>query len=103
MGVRKWIVAALLVPAFVAVHAQTPQPARKRVLALADTHTGYTHDSIGHALAVIDHLGRQSGLYDTYIRTDSQWITRQPIPRAGEKHQKPERLRRGVPVHFGRG
>ena len=60
---------------------KTPQPPqRKRLLALADTHTGYTHDSIGHALAVIDQLGRQSGLYDTFIRTDSQWITKQPIP-----------------------
>jgi len=62
----------------IAVQAQSPP--RKRLLALGDTHTGYTHDSIGHALAVIDHLGRQSGLYDTYIRTDSQWITKQPIP-----------------------
>src|ERR671915_1297341 len=72
----------LLVCAFIAVHAQTPQaqPPRKRLLALADTHTGYTHDSIGHALAVIDHLGRQTGVYDTYIRTDSQWVTKQPIP-----------------------
>ena len=24
--------------------------------------------------------GRQSGIYDTYIRTDSQWITKQPVP-----------------------
>ena len=31
-------------------------------------------------LPVIDQLGRQSGLYDTYIRTDSQWITKQPVP-----------------------
>ena len=64
----------------VAVARRRPAPPRKRLLALGDTHTGYTHDSIGHALAVIDHLGRQSGLYDTYIRTDSQWITKQPIP-----------------------
>jgi type 1 glutamine amidotransferase len=60
--------------------AQTPAPPRKRLLALGDTHTGYTHDSIGHALAVIDRLGHDSGLYDTYIRTDSQWITKQPVP-----------------------
>ena len=25
-------------------------------------------------------LGRESGLYDTFIRTDSQWITKQPVP-----------------------
>lgn len=67
-----------LVVFFAAVEAQTPP--RKRLLALGDTHTGYTHDSIGHALAVIDHLGRQSGVYDTFIRTDSQWITKQAVP-----------------------
>jgi len=53
---------------------------RKKLLAIGDTHTGFTHDSIGHALAVIDKLGRDSGLYDTYIRTDSQWITKQDVP-----------------------
>lgn len=60
--------------------AQAGPPARKRVLALGDTHTGFTHDSISHALAVIDRLGRDTGLWDTFIRTDSQWITRQPVP-----------------------
>ena len=76
---RKLILCVTLVAGLAATHAQTPA-ARKRLLALGDTHPGYTHDSIGHALAVIDHLGRQSGLYDTFIRTDSQWITKQPIP-----------------------
>jgi type 1 glutamine amidotransferase len=56
------------------------KPARKRLLALGDTHTGHTHDSLGHALAVIERLGYESGTYDTYIRTDSQWITKQPVP-----------------------
>jgi type 1 glutamine amidotransferase len=60
--------------------AQATAPQRKKLLALGDTHTGFTHDSIGHALAVIDRLGRESGVYDTYIRTDSQWITKQPVP-----------------------
>jgi len=53
---------------------------RKKLLALGDTHTGFTHDSIGHAFATIDRLGRESGVYDTFIRTDSQWITKQPVP-----------------------
>jgi len=70
-------VLAGLVPAG---RAQAPGPARKKLLALGDTHTGFTHDSLGHALAVIDRLGHDSGLYDTYIRTDSQWITKQPVP-----------------------
>src|SRR6187402_591141 len=59
-----------------------PQPAqqRKRLLAWGDTLTGYQHDSVSHALATIEKLGRESGAFDTFIRTDSQWITKQPIP-----------------------
>jgi type 1 glutamine amidotransferase len=53
-----------------------PAPARKHVLAWADVRHGYQHDSISHALATIEQLGRQSGLYDTFIRTDSQLITK---------------------------
>ena len=52
---------------------------KKRLLAWADVTTGYQHDSISHALAVIERLGRESGEYETYIRTDSQWITKQPF------------------------
>src|SRR6267143_3400604 len=74
---RKYALAVLMLAAVAIAHGQAP--ARKRLLALGDTHTGYTHDSIGHALAVIDKLGRDSGVYDTYIRTDSQWITKKDV------------------------
>jgi type 1 glutamine amidotransferase len=49
------------------------------VLAWADVRTGYQHDSISHAVATIERLGRQSDAYDTFIRTDSQLITKRPI------------------------
>jgi type 1 glutamine amidotransferase len=55
------------------------QPARKHVLAWADVRNGYQHDSISHAVATIERLGRASGAYDTFIRTDSQLITKHPI------------------------
>jgi hypothetical protein len=45
--------------------AQTP--ARKHVLAWADVRNGYQHDSISHAVATIERLGRESGDYDTFI------------------------------------
>jgi type 1 glutamine amidotransferase len=57
----------------------SPAPARKHVLAWADVRNGYQHDSISHAVATIERLGWESGLYDTFIRTDSQLITRQPV------------------------
>jgi uncharacterized protein len=59
------------------LHSQAPR--RKRVLAWGDTITAYQHDSISHALATMERLGRESGAFEMYIRTDSQLITKQPI------------------------
>jgi type 1 glutamine amidotransferase len=57
----------------------TARPPRKHVLAWADVRNGYQHDSVSHAVATIERLGRESGAYDTFIRTDSQLITKHPI------------------------
>ena len=52
---------------------------RKVLLAWADTRNGIAqHDSVSHALAVIERLGYESGAYDTFIRTDSSTISKQP-------------------------
>lgn len=59
------------------------RPERKQVLAWADVRHGVQHDSVTRALVTIERLGRESGAYDTYIRTDSQLITKQPITTAG--------------------
>ncbi|MDE3167163.1 MAG: ThuA domain-containing protein, partial [Acidobacteriota bacterium] len=42
------------------------------------------HDSVSHALSVIERIGYESGLYDTYIRTDSNIISRHPKMTTGE-------------------
>jgi type 1 glutamine amidotransferase len=54
-------------------------PTRKRILAWGDVTEGYQHDSVSHALATIERLGYESGAYDTFIRTDSQLITKHPV------------------------
>lgn len=56
-----------------------PQPrVRKALLAWADTRNGQAqHASTSHALAVIERLGYESGLWDTFIRTDSNVIFNQ--------------------------
>jgi len=57
---------------------------RKAVLAWADTRNGIAqHDSVSHALAVIERLGYESGAYDTYIRTDSNIVAKQPLMTTG--------------------
>ena len=64
--------------------AQAPR-ARKVVLAWADTRNGVAqHEFTSHALSVIERLGYESGLYDTFIRTDSNIVARQPKKTTGE-------------------
>ena len=61
-----------------------PRP-RKAVLAWADTRNGIAqHDSTSHALAVIERVGYESGAYDTYIRTDSNVISKHPLMTDGK-------------------
>jgi len=50
-------------------------PKRKVLLAWADTRNGIAqHDFTSHALAIVERLGYESGLWDTYIRTDSNVV-----------------------------
>jgi type 1 glutamine amidotransferase len=63
---------------------QAPR-SRKVVLAWADTRNGIAqHDSVSHALAMIERLGYESGAYDTYIRTDSNIISKRPLMTTGQ-------------------
>ena len=58
---------------------------KKVVLAWADTRNGQAqHDSVSHAIAVIERIGYESGLYDTYIRTDSNIISFKPLKTDGK-------------------
>jgi type 1 glutamine amidotransferase len=58
---------------------------RKAVLAWADTRNGIAqHDSVSHALAIVERLGYESGLWDTYIRTDSNIVSYHPLMTTGQ-------------------
>jgi uncharacterized protein len=62
-----------------------PRSGRKVVLAWADTRNGIAqHDSVSHALALIERLGYESGLWDTYIRTDSNIASYKPQMTTGQ-------------------
>ena len=61
------------------------QRTRKVVLAWADTRNGQAqHEFTSHALSVIERLGYESGAYDTFIRTDSNIVSKQPKKTTGE-------------------
>jgi len=59
------------------------RPTRKQALAWGDQRFGVQHDSVTRALVTMERLGRESGAYDMYIRTDSQLITKQPVTMPG--------------------
>ena len=75
LGAALHVIAASQTPA----GRPAPGAPRKRLLAWADTRNGQSqHDSIGHALATIERLGYESGTWDTFIRTDSNIVSRTP-------------------------
>jgi type 1 glutamine amidotransferase len=59
-------------------------PGLKHLLFVSDTQTGYQHDSISHAMATVEKIGRESKTYMTMIKTDSQLITSEPIKGVGQ-------------------
>src|SRR5581483_8316091 len=61
-----------------------PWPGRKKLLFVADVQTGYHHDAINHTMGVVEEMGRKSGAYVAFLRTDSQLITKQPIAPQGK-------------------
>ena len=63
-----------------------PYAGHKKVLIVGDVHTGaqMAHDAISHALGTLEHLGRQSGAYIAFIRTDTQLVTKVEVFGTGD-------------------
>jgi uncharacterized protein len=54
--------------------AQTPD-LRKRLLVIGE-EKGYRHEAVTHAMVTIERLGRETGAWDTVIRTDTEALTK---------------------------
>ncbi|MGD0015878.1 MAG: ThuA domain-containing protein [Bryobacteraceae bacterium] len=53
-------------------------PAKKRVLFIGESQ-GFQHDSVSYAAGTIWKLGHDTGLWETYIRTDTQLVTKKRL------------------------
>jgi type 1 glutamine amidotransferase len=60
------------------VASQSPLQRKKKVLAIGAVQ-GFQHDSVSNGLATMYNLGKQSGLWDTYIKTDTQLLTKKGL------------------------
>lgn len=55
-----------------------PSTPRKRLLVLGQ-EKGYRHEAVTHAMVTIARLGRETGLWDTVIRTDTEVLTKKKL------------------------
>src|SRR5215467_9161286 len=76
-GAMKAVLFGLALAAASALLAQQAAP-RKKLLAVGE-EKGYRHDAVSHAMATIERLGKESGLWDTTIRTDTEALTKKKL------------------------
>jgi len=58
--------------------AQSGHPPKKHLLVIGE-EKGYRHESVSHAMATIERLGRETGLWDTTLRTDTEVLTKKKL------------------------
>jgi type 1 glutamine amidotransferase len=78
---RIFVVALSLVLCSLSAAQTTPSnpPAKKKHLLIIGEEKGYRHESVSHAMATLERLGRESGLWDTTIRTDTEVLTKKKL------------------------
>lgn len=69
------LAAALAVASAASLAAQQP---KKRILFIGQTK-GFQHDSTSYAAGTLWKLGHDTGLWETYIRTDCQLVTKKKL------------------------
>jgi uncharacterized protein len=58
--------------------AQSGGPQKKHLLVIGE-EKGYRHESVSHAMATIERLGRGTGLWGATLRTDSEALTKKNL------------------------
>jgi type 1 glutamine amidotransferase len=77
--VNRAIRIAVLIFATIMSHrcvAQSTSAAPKKHLLFIGEEKGYRHEAVSHAMATIERLGKQNGLWDTTLRTDTEVLTK---------------------------
>lgn len=69
----------LLIAAFCVVCSAQIAGGQKKHLLVIGEEKGYRHESVSHAMATIERLGKQTGLWDTTIRTDTEALTKKKL------------------------
>lgn len=79
-GVLLFAVLSIVISAGCPEHSSAQQPVKRRRLLFIGQSMGWEHDSVSYAAGTIWKLGRDSGLWETYIYTDCRPITKKTLP-----------------------
>jgi len=69
---------AAMVTVLLSCGSVSAQQARKKLLFIGQTK-GFQHDSVSYAAGTLWKLGNETGIWDTYIKTDCQLVTKQKL------------------------
>jgi uncharacterized protein len=58
--------------------AQSVTPQKKHILVIGE-EKGYRHETVSHAMATIERLGIETGLWDSTLRTDTEALTKKKL------------------------
>ena len=75
----RWILPFALAAALAAQPAAQSFAAAKKHLLIIGEEKGYRHEAVSHAMATVERLGRETGLWDTVIRTDTEILTKKKL------------------------
>lgn len=75
---RGTVALLVLLGVYITATPAQPQPKRKKILAIGETR-GFHHDATSTGLAMIYDIGKQTGLWDTYIQTSCEFITKKKM------------------------
>jgi len=59
--------------------AQSPSTPQKKHLLVIGEEKGYRHEAVSHAMATLERLGKDTGLWDTTLRTDTEVLTKRKL------------------------
>jgi len=58
---------------------QSTAAAAKKHLLVIGEEKGYRHEAVSHAMATIERLGKETGLWETTLRTDTEVLTKKKL------------------------
>ena len=59
--------------------AQSSAASPKKHLLVIGEEKGYRHEAVSHAMSTIERLGKETGLWDTTLRTDTEVLTKKKL------------------------